>query len=120
MSQSNYIAAALAIAFLIYITMRGSLTKYITLLTGGAGFGQDTASAGNEPQKTANVDGTPAPSSAGGVVQAAGAAVNAATSGDATAAPLTILQSVIKAGGPADAVLDGVQMFGSAAGFLGI
>lgn len=52
MSQSNYIAAALAIAFLVYVTMKGSLAKYIALLTGGVGFGQDTASAGNSPQET--------------------------------------------------------------------
>lgn len=103
MSQSNYIVAAIAIAFLVYVTVKGSLANYITLLTGGAGFGQDTASAGNAPQQTASVDGAASQTET---------AANAEPEADPTAAPLTILQSVMKAGGPADAVLDAVAMFG--------
>jgi hypothetical protein len=65
MSQSNYIAAALAIAFLVYVTMKGSLAKYIALLTGGVGFGQDTASAGNSPQATVDASNGSAPAEGG-------------------------------------------------------
>lgn len=54
MGQSNYIAAAIAIAFLVFITARGSLAKYLDLLTGMSGKGQDISTAGTA--KTQIVD----------------------------------------------------------------
>lgn len=57
MGQSNFIAASIAVAFLVYITAKGSLPKYLSLLTGASGFGNDTASAGNKtPEKVDSVD----------------------------------------------------------------
>lgn len=103
MSQSNYIAAAIALAFIVYITMKGSISKYIEILTGGAGFQQDTASAGNAPQQTADANGT----------TPAAPAENASGKPDDTKAPepLSLLQQVMKADGPANDILGTVKLF---------
>lgn len=106
MSQSNYIVAAIAIAFMVYITVKGSLSNYITLLTGGAGFGEDVASAGNPEQQTASVDQST------GSPPSTETAENETSGSGAANVPLTILQQVARAGGPADEVLDAVSMFG--------
>lgn len=106
MSQSNYIAAALALAFIVFITMRGSLTKYINILMGTGGQVADADVAGGEPSKDVATGETPPAS-------------NAEDEEQSSAEPaLTLLQQVVKAGGPADDVLDGVKMF-DLAGFLG-
>ena len=60
MGQSNYIAAAIAIAFFVYITARGSLANYLGIMTGSGGFSSDKANAEKsedaqkptEPEKT--------------------------------------------------------------------
>lgn len=56
MQQSNFIFGALAVAFIVFITMRGGLPKYIAILTG-------SATRDKEPSSTAtssNVGGAAA------------------------------------------------------------
>jgi guanyl-specific ribonuclease Sa len=123
MGQSNYIAAAIALAFIVYITMKGSLSKYISILTGGGGFAQDTASAGNTPTQTAQANTSASQSSAtasNSSGQSSSSGSNASDTAANATAPLSILQQVTAAGGPADALLDGVKMFGAGASFLGV
>lgn len=49
--QSNYIAGALFIAFLIFVTLRGELPVYIDILRGGGAVpaGTQNTSIGNLP-----------------------------------------------------------------------
>lgn len=56
MGHSNFIAAAIAIAFLIFITAKGSLAKYIAMFTGSAGTGSDTTNTAG----ATNADAAPA------------------------------------------------------------
>lgn len=107
MSQSNYIAAAIAVAFLVFITAKGSLSKYISLMTGGEGFGQDTAAAGTTTTAEQAVSATK------GATDAKQGDVDT-SSKTPSAGPLDLLNTVLSAGGPADDILGGV------AGKLGV
>jgi hypothetical protein len=109
MSQSNYIAAAIAIAFIVYITVKGSLPKYLGILTGSGGFGTDTASAGNTPQKTASA-------ATNSDTKSSDTASSAASTADAASTAATAANAVV--GGDAGAILDGVHMF-DLAGMMG-
>lgn len=45
MAQSNFIFGALAVAFLIFVTIRGSLPKYLEVIFGGD---SDSGAAGEQ------------------------------------------------------------------------
>jgi hypothetical protein len=87
LSQSEWIAVAILAGFLIYLSIKGKLAAYWTLLTGGAAGG--AAAAGASPAATAGAQvgavSSTATSAAGGVAGAvAGPALPGVTSGTVT------------------------------------
>lgn len=71
-SQSNFIAGALVVGFLFFITARGELSKYVAIFTGSGGTS------------------TPSVNAASGVTSSGNNILNAASTGTITNNPLPV------------------------------
>jgi hypothetical protein len=84
LSQSEWIAVAILAGFLIYLSIKGKLAAYWTLLTGGAAASSSTAAASSTASGAVNSAASAVAGVAGAAAGAAVPALPGVTSGTVT------------------------------------